>query len=88
MRWKSFVAIVLVLVFTSAPLAQAKQERTFEGAGTSIIPGGTGSPSFVPVTTMLGIHWDGETGRFDCLALAPSHLAGSSQSSRSSNLLP
>ncbi len=46
-----------------------------EGAGTTLIHGGTGAPSFVPVLTTVAFHGErtsgGVTGSFDCLALAP-----------------
>jgi len=51
------------------------------GAGTTIIHGGTGSPSFVPVITTLAFHAErsggGVTGEFECLALAPDQASGS-----------
>ena len=47
------------------------------GAGTTIVEGGTGPPSFTPVLTKVAFHWDGDAGRFECLALAPSAKAGS-----------
>jgi hypothetical protein len=63
-------------LFLSVSWARANQPSRIEGGGTTILVGGTGSPNFVPVTTMLGIQWDGDKGSFDCLALAPSHRAG------------
>jgi hypothetical protein len=45
------------------------------GGGTTIIQGGTGSPSFVPVLTTLAFHAEKSggtvTGDFECLARAP-----------------
>lgn len=46
------------------------------GAGTTIIEGGTGAPSFTPVTTKLAFHWRNGEGHLECLALAPSVEAG------------
>ncbi len=46
------------------------------GAGTSLVRGGTGSPSFTPVTTRFGFSWRDGAGGFECLALAPSVAAG------------
>jgi hypothetical protein len=82
MRVRNLIAAVLVLMFvqTTAAGAAKVKVRTILGAGTTIVAGGTGSPSFVPVITMIGIQWDGTQGTFDCLALAPSHTAGSSGS--------
>lgn len=48
------------------------------GAGTTIVEGGTGAPSFTPVITKVAFSWrKGGEGRFECLALAPSAAAGS-----------
>ena len=82
MKIRNLVAAVLVLTIVqsaSANTAKAKA-RTILGAGTTMVAGGSGSPSFVPVITMIGIQWDGTKGTFDCLALAPSHTAGSANS--------
>src|SRR5580704_15281024 len=50
------------------------------GAGTTIIHGGTGSPSFLPVITTVAFHAErsngGVTGEFDCLAFAPEAPTG------------
>lgn len=52
-----------------------------EGGGTTLIHGGTGAPSFVPVLTTVAFHAEktgsGVTGSFDCLALAPEANTGS-----------
>ena len=50
------------------------------GAGTSILRGGTGAPSFVPVLTKFGFYWRGGEGAFECLALVPSAPAGAAAS--------
>src|SRR5207245_5537267 len=50
------------------------------GGGTSRVAGGTGAPSFVPVLTKFAFNWSGGTGRFECLALAPSAAAGTAGS--------
>ena len=49
---------------------------SLRGAGTTIVEGGTGAPTFTPVLTKVAFHWDGSAGRFECLALAPSAKAG------------
>ena len=46
------------------------------GAGTTMVEGGTGSPSFTPIITKVAFHWRAGTGRFECLALAPTEAAG------------
>src|SRR5437588_2194209 len=79
MRLKTILVAVSVLMLASVPLAHAKV-RTLQGAGETMVAGGSGSPNFVPVITNISILWDGTTGTFDCLALAPSHTAGSASS--------
>jgi hypothetical protein len=46
------------------------------GAGTTMVQGGTGSPSFKPIITKVAFHWKAGAGHFECLALAPSEDAG------------
>ena len=75
-RKKLSVAFFLVF-FTNVALAWAGDGgRVVQGAGTTLVTGGTGTPSFVPVLTKFGIHWRDGQGRLDCLALAPSAAAG------------
>jgi hypothetical protein len=50
--------------------------RSVRGAGTTMVEGGTGSPSFAPIITKVAFHWEAGAGRFECLALAPSDAAG------------
>jgi hypothetical protein len=64
---------------TASVIAQATGESTalhVRGGGTSIISGGTGAPTFAPVTTKVAFWWRDGEGRFECLALAPSKPAG------------
>jgi hypothetical protein len=79
--------IVTALVVGSglalAVLAQAgthddgeEARRSIRGAGTTMVEGGTGPPSFTPIVTKLAFHWSKSTGSFECLALAPSAEAG------------
>ncbi|HZD72414.1 MAG TPA: hypothetical protein VE776_00740 [Actinomycetota bacterium] len=46
----------------------------------TVIEGGTGAPAFTPVITKFGFHWNGRSGHFECLALAPNHDAGTAGS--------
>jgi hypothetical protein len=46
------------------------------GGGKTIIEGGTGGPHPIPVTTILGFHASGQSGSFECLALAPENAVG------------
>jgi hypothetical protein len=84
-RRKVALVLGLAIVFMANSIAvqAGHKQPTFtmiQGAGNTFVAGGTGSPGFVPVVTKLGIFWDGTHGTLDCLALAPSHSAGSSQS--------
>jgi hypothetical protein len=47
------------------------------GAGTTMVEGGTGSPSFTPIITKVAFRWQAGAGQFECLALAPTEEAGS-----------
>jgi hypothetical protein len=75
--------LTLVLAtFAAAPLTAAgggaagPDKHEVRGGGTSLVTGGTGAPSFVPVITKFAFNWSGGAGRFECLALAPSAAAG------------
>jgi hypothetical protein len=76
------VAVVLVvgtLAWTMLAQASATDDEhaaAIRGAGTSLIRGGTGSPSFNPVMTKFGFNWRSGEGGFECLALVPSVAAG------------
>lgn len=70
-------ALVAVLVVPSATLADDDERgRSVRGAGTTLVEGGTGPPSFDPILTKVGFYWRGGAGQFECLALAPSATAG------------
>jgi hypothetical protein len=75
--------IGLAAVFSqrSASGGESRDRIIAEGAGTTIIHGGTGpSGGFVPVLTTIAFHVDRTGGRvagsFDCLALAPEASTG------------
>jgi len=76
-------AIGLTAIFSprSASGGESRDRIIAEGAGTTIIHGGTGpSGGFVPVLTTIAFHVDRTGGRvagsFDCLALAPEASTG------------
>lgn len=73
------VAALLVLAPiapSGTPAGDENERRAVRGAGTTMLEGGTGSPSFTPVITKVAFHWRDGKGRFECLALAPSEAAG------------
>ena len=77
------LACVLTLLLSTRTVAGRDSENSAgiaRGAGTTIIHGGTGSPSFLPVITTVAFHAErsngGVTGEFDCLAFAPEAPTG------------
>lgn len=77
--WASAALIALAVV---GPLTgiiargeTGKQARVF-GAGKTIIEGGTGGTTPLPVTTLVAFHADAQGGDFECLAFAPSAATG------------
>jgi hypothetical protein len=70
-------ALVAALVLPSAtPADNDHRGRSVRGAGTTLVEGGTGPPSFDPILTKVGFQWRGGAGQFECLALTPSAKAG------------
>ena len=79
------VAMAVIALLAGAILAQARPENragsdAIRGAGTSLVRGGTGAPSFTPVMTKFGFSWRDGRGGFECLALVPSANAGKPRS--------
>ena len=77
------VGLVVVAALAAAPIAPSgmrsggeKEGRSVRGAGTTMVEGGTGSPSFAPIITKVAFYWRAEAGHFECLALAPGAEAG------------
>jgi hypothetical protein len=75
------IGIVVGVALVAAPIAPSgtpgdDDGRSVRGAGTTMVEGGTGSPSFTPIITKVAFHWQAGTGRFECLALAPTEEAG------------
>ena len=84
-------ALILALVLTllvgsglywvvSAQAQSRAGASSVSGAGTSLIEGGTGAPSFHPVETTFAFHWSNGQGHFECLALTPSAPPGAAGS--------
>jgi hypothetical protein len=70
-------ALVAAVIAPSGTPAEGQRDgRLIRGAGTTMLEGGTGSPSFTPVITKVAFRWRAGAGRFECLALAPSAAAG------------
>jgi hypothetical protein len=70
---------ILLVALTGAAGTTADDEqdgRSVRGAGTTMVEGGTGPPSFKPIITKVAFYWKAGAGHFECLALAPSEDAG------------
>ena len=72
------------LIGSAAPRVAAGEEtggvHQVLGGGKTIIEGGTGAPAYIPVTTVLAFHANGQSGAFECLALAPTTASGAPES--------
>lgn len=78
----ALLAAALVGSATRSITAGAEREGDHQvaGAGKTIIEGGTGAPAYIPVTTVLAFHSSGQSGDFECLALAPTGASGAPES--------
>ena len=75
-------ACVFLLSFPARSVsAQSGDKSIANGAGTTIVQGGTGSPSFIPVLTTIAFHAEKSgntvTGGFECFARVPAVTTGS-----------
>ena len=81
-----FVLVITLLVGSalswavSARASSTADTHSVRGAGTSLVEGGTGAPSFHPVETTFAFHWSDGGGHFECLALTPSAAPGAAGS--------
>jgi hypothetical protein len=69
-------ALVAAPIAPSGTPDDGEDGGSVRGAGTTMVEGGTGSPSFTPIVTKVAFHWQAGAGRFECLALAPTEAAG------------
>jgi hypothetical protein len=76
--------LAAALAASAAPRVAADEDsggdHQVSGAGKTIIEGGTGAPAYIPVTTVLAFHANGQGGAFECLALAPMTASGAPES--------
>jgi hypothetical protein len=80
-RWCSTVLVCAVLFGALAipfegAAARDNNDHRVAGAGKTIIEGGTGGTTPVPVTTLVAFHANAQGGNFECLALAPPQPTG------------
>lgn len=66
---------VAIHPLTAGATARDAGDRV-SGAGKTIIEGGTGGTTPVPVTTLVAFHADAQGGSFECLALKPAGATG------------
>jgi hypothetical protein len=82
--WAGAALLAAALIGSAAPRVAAGEEsgggHQVSGAGKTIIEGGTGAPAYLPVTTVLAFHANGQDGAFECLALAPTTASGGPES--------
>ena len=74
-------ACVFLLSFPAHSVSAESEGRSIaSGAGTTIVQGGTGSPSFLPVLTTIAFHAEKSgntvTGGFECFARVPPVATG------------
>jgi hypothetical protein len=80
------VAAAVILGFHAAQPAAAAAQRA-EGAGQTIIQGGTGGTAPTPVTTLVAFHASNGSGDFECLALAPPRPTGPGSGEFTTNVM-
>jgi hypothetical protein len=91
--WRSLLAVAALICAAavsqtaSATSATPASHHRVAGAGTTIIEGGTGGTSPVPVTTTVAFHATGDGGDFECLALAPPQPTGPSSGAFTTNAM-
>jgi hypothetical protein len=92
-RWRALLvgaAVICTAAVTqtaSATWATPAAHHRAAGAGTTMIEGGTGGTSPVPVTTMVAFHATGNGGDFECLALAPPQPTGAGSGAFTTNAM-
>jgi hypothetical protein len=72
----SLATALVLTVIAQAGGRDKERGRSIQGAGTTMVERGSGPPSFEPLLTKVAFHWEGESGWFECLALAPGAKAG------------
>jgi hypothetical protein len=83
----ALICAVAVTQTASATSTTPAAHRRAAGAGTTIIEGGTGGTSPVPVTTTVAFHATGNGGDFECLALAPPQPTGAGSGGFTTNAM-
>lgn len=92
--WRGGTAALLTLVviglvispLTAGATARDARDRV-SGAGKTIIDGGTGGATPVPVTTLVAFHANAQGGDFECLALKPAAATGAGSGTFTENVM-
>jgi hypothetical protein len=87
--------VVCAVVVSASAVTQTASARSTTpaahhraaGAGRTIIEGGTGGTSPIPVTTTVAFHATGNAGDFECLALAPPTPTGAGSGTFTTNAM-
>ncbi len=70
------LALIASVSGPASASAESGSHSQASGAGRTIIEGGTGGSSPLPVFTVLAFHAGAQGGHFECLALAPAAATG------------
>jgi len=70
------LALIASVSGPAAASAEGTSHAQVSGAGRTIIEGGTGGSSPLPVFTVLAFHANAQGGDFECMALAPAAATG------------
>jgi hypothetical protein len=79
LRLGGALLVLALIASVSGPAtvgAESGSHLQVSGAGRTIIEGGTGGTAPLPVMTVLAFHANGQSGAFECLALAPAAATG------------
>src|SRR6059058_5410466 len=72
--------LAAALIGSAAPRVAAGDEtggvHQVSGAGKTIIEGGTGAPAYIPVTTVLAFHANGQSGAWKASTVVTGMYAG------------
>jgi hypothetical protein len=88
--WAGVVLAAFVIIGSAtSPVAvgEGVKHGRVSGAGRTIIEGGTGGTSPLPVTTTVAFHADAQGGNFECLAFLPSHATGAGSGEFDENVM-
>ena len=85
--WAVVVSAAAVTQTASATSTTPAAHHRAAGAGRTIIEGGTGGTSPLPVTTTVAFHATGNGGDFECLALAPPTPTGAGSGTFTTNAM-